>query len=259
MNNYREYYNDHPDYIALRSKNSAFYNQYVKEVKYWKSKYLFELIKELPVDSIADIGCATGILLAEFPAKTPRASRYGIDISPENITSARENFPDIYFFAGCFEEFLHEHQHPEKFDLVILSDILEHIDDDVGLLALAGANAKYVVLNLPLEKCPEFEGREYGLHDKHGHLRAYNVTDARDLVRRAGMKEVASIMKQYVLEPVFRQYLAEKLFLNRSGDEKLQGLAQYISEINRIDLDPSYYKSNYFGLLSCDHRISSSR
>jgi hypothetical protein len=247
--NYTSYYNDHPDYIALRDRNSEFYKQYLSEVRYWKNKYLFELVNNKSINTICEIGCATGVLLAEFPLATKPSAKYGVDVSTDNIQTAKANFPELNFFAGYFEEFIAQPSTPKKFDLIILSDILEHVEDDAGLLAQAGKYADYVVLNLPLEKCGEFEGREYGLHDKHGHLRSYNVYDAHDLAVRAGMKEERFLVKQYVLEPVFRQYLADKLFNNKSGAEKAEGLAKYINEINDIELRPGYYKSNYFGLL----------
>jgi predicted TPR repeat methyltransferase len=247
--NYSAYYNDHPDYIALRDRSSEFFRQYLNEVKYWKNKYLFELVKDKEIHSVCEIGCATGVLLAEFPSSTKAENRCGIDVSTDNIEIARVNYPGINFFAGYFEDYLSQTDARLKFDLIILSDILEHVEDDAGLLALAGKHADYVVLNLPLEKCGEFEGREYGLHDKHGHLRAYDAKDASDMVARAGLVEEHVIIKQYVLEPVFRKYLADKLFNNKPDQEKVSGIAKYINEINDIELNPAYYKSNYFGLL----------
>ncbi len=246
---YTSYYNDHPDYIALRDKESIFYKQYINEVRYWKNKYLYELVKDKPVNNLCEVGCATGILLEAFPAAAQPSSRYGVDVSTINIETAKVNFPELHFFAGYFADFIKQPAIPSKFDLVILSDILEHVEDDAGLLAEVGQHAAYVVLNLPLEKCSEFEGREYGLKDKHGHLRAYDINDARDLIKRAGMVEENAIVKQYVLEPIFRQYLADKLFNQKTGIEKIEGIAKYINEINDIELRPAYYKSNYFGLL----------
>jgi hypothetical protein len=52
------------------------------------------------------------------------------------------------------------------------------------------------------------------------------------------------------LEPIFRKYLADKLFNRKEGADKVSGIAKYINELNDIDLDPGFYKSNYFGLLT---------
>lgn len=246
---FENYYNDHSDYKELRQKGSAFEKQYFDEVDFWKNKYMCELTDTLKIQSICEVGCAVGILLNRYRAEAPLQNRWGVDVSTHNIAYAKEQFPDMNFFAGTFDEFLAQDNKPASADLVILSDILEHVEDDRGLLESAGNYGDYVVLNLPLEKCGEYEGRVYGLEDKHGHLRWYDVADARQLVADAGMVEVASIVKHYVQEPIFKRFLANKLFGNKTGIEKAEGVAKYIDEINEIDLNPSFYKSNYFGLL----------
>jgi len=38
-------------------------------------------------------------------------------------------------------------------DIIILSDILEHVENDVELLKMAGNYAKHVLVNIPMEKC----------------------------------------------------------------------------------------------------------
>lgn len=248
-NNYTAYYNDHPDYVALRDPASAEYQQYVLEVDFWKNKYLSELAAGLEPDSVIEVGCAVGILLSRFPLPE-NTERIGVDVSDANIARAKEAFPDIHFFVGYAEELWADSQLKDHYDIGILSDILEHVDDDAGLLKLVGSKCSKVLLNLPLEKCAENEGREYGLNDRHGHLRWYDVNDARDLVARAGLKEERSIVKHYVCEPVFRKYLANKLFSGLTGEAQQAGLAKYIQEVNEIDLNPSFYKSNYFALLS---------
>ncbi len=246
---FADYYNEHSDYKELRQKGSVFEKQYLDEVDFWKNKYLCELTAQLDIQSICEIGCAVGILLNRYKAVAPMHNRWGVDVSSQNIEYARKQFPDMNFFAGTFDAFLAQENKPDSVDLVILSDILEHVEDDRGLLEDAGKYGDYVVLNLPLEKCGEYEGRVYGLEDKHGHLRWYDVNDARQLVSDAGMVEVASIVRHYVQEPIFRNYLANKLFADKTGQDKVDGLAKYITEINEIDLNPSFYKSNYFGLL----------
>ena len=84
-----------------------------------------------------------------------------------------------------------------SFDVVVLSDIVEHIDDDVGFLRAAGSHAKTVLLNLPLENCWATRGRKYGPGDPSGHLRAYGIADARRLLASAGLGIVASEIRWY--------------------------------------------------------------
>ena len=85
-----------------------------------------------------EIGCATGELLAAFPGKV---TKRGFDISPLNVAAARARYPDIDFVAGDFA------QSDARADVVILSDILEHVPDDVGFLRAASAHAPVALIN----------------------------------------------------------------------------------------------------------------
>ena len=202
------------------------------------------------INSILEVGCATGDLLASFPTGSDSTDRTGLDISENNITEARSRYPDIHFFALPFEEFVR--QEPGVFDLIILSDILEHVPDDAGMLRLAGQNARYVLLNLPLEKCYEFRDREYGPNDFRGHLRAYNAQDARKLVTDANLKEERSILRHYVTQSAFRRYLWHKLVEHQKGLKRWKGGFRYVFEILEICLRKKRYKQNYFALLRSD-------
>jgi predicted TPR repeat methyltransferase len=244
---YEELYNEHADYIALRDKTGKVWDKYKDDVLHYKIKHAYKLVRDKRYSSILEVGCATGFILHNFPG--PKTTwRCGIDISSENITSARREYPTISFFAGTLAEFRRQHARG-RFDLVLLSDIVEHVEDDIGLLRACGSIGKYVLLNLPLEKVEEYSNRNYGMEDKEGHLRAYSKEDAFKMFAEAGLRVVRFLEAQYVREPVFRKYLFNKLVKNVTGD-KLNGLIQYTEELVHIDNNPSYYKSNLFALLT---------
>jgi len=248
---YREYYNDHPEYIEIRSQTGQVYAKYANDVLYWKLKYIEKLARNKIVKEqirhIAEIGCATGFLLDNF-CKNLNCSKIGIDISSENIKCAAQTYPSISFFEGTFNDYINENKITERaFDLIILSDILEHVENDVELLKQAGKYSKYVILNLPLEKVLEYKERIYGMHDKEGHLRAYDIDDAFALCKNAKMEVLAYFNKRYVDEPVFRKYLLDNLL--NSDENKIDALVKYQEKMIHIDLNPNYYKSNFFALL----------
>ncbi len=244
---YQQLYNEHPEYIAIRTQSGRVWEKYVDDVLHYKITHMQTLLTGIPYQTILEVGCATGFLLHNFPS-SKSGQRYGIDISEENIKAARQTYTDSLFFAGTLAEF--QRAYPRcRVDLVLLSDILEHVEDDRGLLRGAGIIGKMVLVNLPLEKVEENRTRSYGRHDREGHLRAYDKADALRLFASAGFKVTRLVEVQYVREPIFRKYLFNKLVKNADGD-KLKGLIQYTEELIHIDNNPGHYKSNLFALLT---------
>ena len=93
-------------------------------------RHLVELLLPTPGTSVVDVGCGTG---ANIAALSDRYLATGIDTSGEAIELARRHYPHVEFFCG---------RAPDDFcdlfamaDLVLLMDVLEHVRDDIGLLA----------------------------------------------------------------------------------------------------------------------------
>ncbi|MEO6746596.1 MAG: class I SAM-dependent methyltransferase, partial [Caldimonas sp.] len=146
-----------------------------------------------PIGSVLEIGCATGELVAAMPVR-PGGRRVGIDISEANVRAAQARFPDVEFRCGDFRELT-----GLRFDVVVLSDVLEHVPDDVGFLRDAAALADTVLLNLPLEDNWLNRRRRYGPDDVSGHLRRYSLADGEALVERAGL-DVLGMARVWVHE-----------------------------------------------------------
>ncbi|MEQ1647395.1 MAG: methyltransferase domain-containing protein [Hyphomicrobiaceae bacterium] len=182
--NFAKLYDNHEDYAARRVTGSLAHSQIVIETKEFKIPNLHALIPaDFCVHDVLEIGCATGELIGNFPVPF-NGRRAGNDISIENIRAARLRFPEVSFSAGDFRD------NSDNFDCTILSDILEHVDDDAEFLAAAAARCRYVLVNLPLEDNWLNFGRTYGPDDVSGHLRKYSLSQGLDLFRRAGLEVV---------------------------------------------------------------------
>lgn len=191
---FRALYDAHPDYIARRRAGSYEQAQVDLEVRLFK---LPHLMKVLPaperVTSVLEIGCATGELISAVPVRAG-GRRVGVDISEANIAAARARFPGVEFRCGDFRDLTGSH-----FDVVVLSDVLEHVPDDAAFLRDAAALADTVLLNLPLEDNWLNRRRRYGPDDVSGHLRRYSLADGRALVERAGL-DVLALTRVWVHE-----------------------------------------------------------
>jgi SAM-dependent methyltransferase len=175
-------YDRHPEYASRRQDDSWEQAQIDLEVRLFKVPHLAAVLGPEPARSLLEIGCATGELTAAFPV-VPGGSRLGLDISPLNVAAARTRFAGCCFEAGDFRQLSVPHA-----DVVLLSDVLEHVPDDAGFLAAAARLGDRVLVNLPLERNWLNRRRQYGAEDVSGHLRAYDLRDGLALFERAGLR-----------------------------------------------------------------------
>jgi len=100
-------------------------------------------------ESVLDIGCGNGAVAYDIVTKKG-AAVLGIDLNAENIVFAqtRYNHPNLRFIEGDALKNLPE----GTFDVVILSNVLEHIQDRVGFLRRVGdqINPRRYLIRVPL-------------------------------------------------------------------------------------------------------------
>ncbi|MDT7920313.1 MAG: class I SAM-dependent methyltransferase [Meiothermus sp.] len=132
--------------------------------------------------AIADLACGQGRLLYWLKS-LGYTSLYGVDIAPDQVALARQvaNVDQEDLLSWLAER-------PERFDLLIGLDIIEHFarDEALRFLELAYAALKpggRLVLQTPNADSP------FGLQVRYGditHEWAYNVNQLARLLRRAG-------------------------------------------------------------------------
>jgi 2-polyprenyl-3-methyl-5-hydroxy-6-metoxy-1,4-benzoquinol methylase len=97
-------------------------------------------------EKILDIGCGPG-QFAQLAIRQGRNYVRGIDFSREAVVWARErNAGDSAAFDAC--AFATLRQMPEPYDVAVLLEVVEHVDDDLGLLAKIRPGA-HVVFSVP--------------------------------------------------------------------------------------------------------------
>jgi len=92
----------------------------------------FFIMHTPPGARVLDVGCGTGELSADIAAQVPGSQVTGVDILPERIEAAfaRRSLPNLRFIRA---DILHDTVEG-KFDVVVLSNVLEHLDARVELL-----------------------------------------------------------------------------------------------------------------------------
>jgi SAM-dependent methyltransferase len=135
--------------------------------------------------SILEVGCGTGYVLAALRAAFPEARVVGSELLPEGLEYARRRVPDVELVTLD----VLDASYSEEFDVVGAFDVLEHIEDDDGALrgihraARAGGGAVLLVPQHP---------RLWSRTDELAHhVRRYGRRELVGKVEAAGFRVVA--------------------------------------------------------------------
>ncbi len=102
-----------------------------------RSDFVLDSI-ETPVNKILDVGCSFGWTLAKLQDKSK--ALYGIDMHEEALKQAAVNYP----YLNLVHQTAATLPYPsEEFDVVVLSDVIEHVGDENKQLVI---NESYRVL-----------------------------------------------------------------------------------------------------------------
>ena len=174
---------------------------------------------------VIDVGCGTGANAAAF------ASLYrcvGIDISQEAIDAAQRRFPHVTFICGAAPADLGGLA--GEADLVIASDVVEHVADDARFVAeLVGAMnpGSFLLLTVPAD--PEL----WTQHDvSFGHYRRYTTSTLREVWRGLPVREVATASFNSRLYGVIKTVRAVNRRLGRTSGVAGTDFAMPIRPVN---------------------------
>lgn len=125
-------------------------------------------IRRVAPASILEVGCGEGYVLAEIQRVGIAAPLVGVDLSEVAIEAARQRVaPPAQLVVGDARDVVTSLSGPQP-DLVLMLEVLEHLDDPEAMLDdLAVLTARHVLLSVPRE--PLFRGMNL--------LRVKNVRD----------------------------------------------------------------------------------
>ena len=262
---FAKFYNEQPDYFAFRNDERK--REEYKVTVDWKARKLCSLVFDgLVFRNVLEIGCALGVLLNNLGGRLNIKTRAGIDISTENIKLAKDLFPGCTFIAGTIDDYrkvISGIDQDFRFDLVVLSDIIEHLPDDLDFLKKVSKISSHVLLNLPLEKCFINRNRNYGETDPSGHLRSYNKQMAVQLINQAGFEITNSYNTMSFSDDLFfKMYSKNRSLRVRSKPLflRLFWTAYYYFEdkmrLSGTNVAEKIFGTNYFALLKSKGQIA---
>lgn len=127
--------------------------------------------RQLAPKTICDVGCGAGAVLAELqPHLSSDCVCWGYDVSPHAIAmcAGKEN-ERLHF---CVRDIMGDSA-GIVFDLLLMLDVFEHVEDYIGLVRDIRPRAKYKLFHIPLDLSVQAVARQSGLlrrRDDHAHL-----------------------------------------------------------------------------------------
>ena len=141
---------------------------------------------EMTPKSACEIGCGAGGILVELSRKMADCWFVGYDISPQAYEMSTRRWTDqnnLSFVLGdAFED-------REHFDLVLVMDVVEHVEDCFDFLRKAKNKGDLKIYHIPLEIACTAALRDYRLAEawtKFGHLHSFALATALQAMRHTG-------------------------------------------------------------------------
>jgi 2-polyprenyl-3-methyl-5-hydroxy-6-metoxy-1,4-benzoquinol methylase len=222
INNLASYYLSE-DYISHNDGNKSFFEKLYQFTKKYNLRYKFSLIKNKKVGfSLLDYGCGTGDFLAY--AKKKNTKVFGIEPNEKALKIAQEKAgKDTISNHTIFEL-------EEKFDVITLWHVLEHIPDLYAFLDEVGdkLNSKGELL-IAVPNYKSFDANFYknywAAYDVPRHLWHFSPESLEKLFLNFGMK----LVKRYPLwfDSYYVSLLSEKYKKSKVGFIRAIAIASF--------------------------------
>jgi SAM-dependent methyltransferase len=147
----------------------------------FKVKQILRMMKrqKLVLKTVCDVGCGAGAVLAELQSYLPKECIcWGYDVSPSAIEMCAKRANENLRF--CVRDVRHE-QCDGFFDLLLMLDVFEHVDDYIGLVRDIRPKARYKLFHIPLDLSVQAVMRKNGLlkrRDNFAHLHYFTKETA---------------------------------------------------------------------------------
>ena len=174
----------------------------------WKAQQVIKILKRnsLVPRTIAEVGCGAGEVIRRVSLALPDARCRGFEISPDAFEQTRGRETENLTYSLC--DVL---QTKETFDLVLLMDVIEHVEDCFGFLRAIRQRTKYAVAHIPLDLSvlSLMIGAPMANRRSAGHLHYFTKSTALALLTDTGYRVLDSMY------PTGGQFLPNKGWRSR--------------------------------------------
>lgn len=153
----------------------------------WKTDQVWRLLIDNHVEfsSCVEIGCGSGHVIAGIAHKHPKARFVGYDISPQAELQWPKDTSVVFELGDAAES-------DERFDIGLMIDVFEHVEDYLGFLRSCAHLATYFVFHIPLELhlTAILRDQQMKTREEVGHLHYFSRATALATLRDAGYRIV---------------------------------------------------------------------
>ena len=175
---------DDYDYEAVWSGKWQDMYQYGPTFRH-RRRLFGKMLKEIggdQISSIADVGCGEGMNLEYLSTHYPEATRYGFDIAEAALINARRRISGKYQVLD-----IQKGPATGEFDLVLCSEVLEHVQDDKEAMKnLFAMTNKYALIST-------VQGKMLSYEKSIGHVRRYKNEELEEKLINAGFKIIRTL------------------------------------------------------------------
>ena len=190
--------------INISDKLKSNYDIYYEGESEWrwsgaidKVNNIVSLCNKYPHEKILEIGSGEGSILKRLSDKQFGDTLYSLEISKTAIKTIQQRNIKNLIACKIFDGYNISYE-DNKFDLVILSHVVEHLEYPRKILYEAGRVSKYVFVEVPLELNLRLK-RDY-VFDKVGHINFYSPKTIRMLIQTCDLE----VLSQFISTPSYK-------------------------------------------------------
>ena len=152
----------------------------------WKAEQILAGLGPARVQTVCEVGCGAGEVLVQLQRRLAAVRLVGYDIAPAAIELARPRATEALEFR--LEDAVGSSEH---FDLMLVIDVVEHVENPIGFLRALRPKADRTVLHVPLDLSAQAVLRPQRLmraRHRVGHLHYFTRETALATIEDAGYR-----------------------------------------------------------------------
>jgi cyclopropane fatty-acyl-phospholipid synthase-like methyltransferase len=161
------------------------------EISPWLARQIRRMLERhhLAPKTVCEVGCGAGEILKQLQAyMTEDSIFWGYEISPQafELCQCRAN-ERLHFKLADFTQ-----EKEAFFDLILVIDVIEHVEDIFSFLRAIQSKSSYKILHIPLDMAAKtiVQGRVITMLEEHGHIHYFTKDIALQMLKDIGYKVV---------------------------------------------------------------------